>query len=353
LPSTGTRRSKYWGDVTVSIKKSRLNGMDSMRAIAAFAVLLIHFCPFPAPAYDIVQVLVRFAVPFFFISSGYFFGLGVERNGIKNQALHTCKKLSALYATWWIIYFIFPSSAEIRRLGFLGSYLSRFERVTLSIENFVFLGPTVHLWYFPSLICAVIVASILLIYVKNPVARWAFAGMTYAFGLLGGSYGVTKFGVSLPINHKHFVFFSLLPFYMGIVSAKTEKFKLMRRYGLLMFALGAAGHFVEARILLQNFGSGMQSHDYLIATLIMAYGAFMMSVSNATLLGNQVLGYFGKLAGGTYLIHILVLQRIPYLEPLLPPNVWMWLAPLFAYLLSALSAAAMLKLPFLKRAIPA
>jgi surface polysaccharide O-acyltransferase-like enzyme len=327
--------------------------MDSMRAVAALAVLLIHFCSFPTPAYEIVQVLVRFAVPFFFISSGYFFAVGVEKNGLSKQVLQTCRKLTTLYIIWWVIYFIFPSSAEIRNLGFFGSYLARFEKVTANFENFVFFGPTVHLWYFPSLICAVVTAFFLLKYVKMPLIRSTVAVTTYVLGLLGGSYAVTKVGLQLPFNHRHIVFFSLLPFYLGMESAKRTELDFKCRRGLFLFAIGALGHFVEAKILFVNFERGMQSHDYLASTLIMAYGAFIIAMTNSKLLENPVLRSVGRLAGGTYVVHILVLQRIPYIEPFMAPDVWKWTAPFLAYLVSAFIAAGMLRIPFIKRTIPA
>ena len=71
----------------------RIQSIDSFRVIAILAVISIHTQPFSDTHYfgendKVLAALfyqgTRFAVPFFFIAAGYFFGKKLENN--KNQA---------------------------------------------------------------------------------------------------------------------------------------------------------------------------------------------------------------------------------------------------------------------------
>jgi surface polysaccharide O-acyltransferase-like enzyme len=330
--------------------------IDALKAVAAFSVLLIHFCPFPAPIRYPIEIAIRFAVPFFFMLNGYFFGLGSKRLGIKRQTMHTLSKTSKIYIVWWSIYLLFPSSGEIRRLGFAGSYETRIYRVTRGIEEFVFYGPTTHLWYFPALICAVLTTFLVMSLIDSPRIQWILASMFYISGVLGGSYAASQFAIELPLNSRHAAFFSFLPFFIGfLIATKGEELLSKSQLlfiGILIFAVGFIGHCLEVNWLARNFQQPINSHDYVFSTVIMSFGAFVCSLSKANFPGRKLLARFGKVSGGIFLIHILVLQRIPYLEPLIPPGLWHWISPFIAYSLSAYLCLFLLRVPVIKRFIP-
>jgi surface polysaccharide O-acyltransferase-like enzyme len=206
--------------------KSRNPNIDAGKAIAAFSVLLIHFCPFPEPYFSPIQLAIRFAVPFFFMLNGYFFSLGASKHGLKLQTISSFRKISAVYLVWWWIYILFPSSGEIRKLGFYGSYEHRFNKVMSGFESFIFYGPTTHLWYFPALLCAIGSTFLVLRFIKHEYIQWMIAFTLYSAGVLGGSYSASNFGITLPVNARHAAFFSFLPFltnHLLFVKKKKEK----------------------------------------------------------------------------------------------------------------------------------
>lgn len=319
-----------------------------MRGLAAFAVLLIHFCPFPHPIYDFAQLLIRFAVPFFFLISGYFFIQGVEARGFNQQTRQTLVRLSKLYGLWWLIYFLFPSSAEIRAKGFVGMFVQRWEKVSAGLETLVFYGPTTHLWFFPSLMCAVAASAFVLRFIPKNLGL-VLAVIVYIVGVLGGSYSRSKIGIILPISARHLFFFSLLPFYAGVMLHKNQWKSLSA--GLLLFCLGAIGHFFECLNLELKYGVPMAANDYVFSTVLMAVGAFFLSLEWQPR-KNGALAHLGRLSGGIFLIHILILQRLPYLQPLFPAALWVWGAPFLAFGISACLVMGLQRLPILKKLFP-
>lgn len=70
---------------------------DLVRFVAAIAVVDIH-----TGAYFIS--VARFAVPFFFITSGFFISRGIDGASRKQYLLKHVKRLLIYYFAWWIIY---------------------------------------------------------------------------------------------------------------------------------------------------------------------------------------------------------------------------------------------------------
>ena len=84
-----------------------------IRGIAAFFVVFIHV-RFPGETGETVKALARFAVPFFFMISGYF-SFGRSNEKIRNNAQKTIKLAlytMCLYSCWYIIK-TFPDGKEI------------------------------------------------------------------------------------------------------------------------------------------------------------------------------------------------------------------------------------------------
>lgn len=109
------------------------NSIDAAKMIAALLVVAIHSQPFTGIANTIIiDVLARIAVPFFFLTSSYFFFI---KPISKQNPIEYVKRLSILYVFWFIIEspitilntFIEPETSFLHNLGlfvrniFLGS----------------------------------------------------------------------------------------------------------------------------------------------------------------------------------------------------------------------------------------
>lgn len=137
-------------------KSSRNDAIDLFRFFAALMVVAIHANPF----YDInnvlgflvCQVLVRVAVPFFFIISGYYFFKGLAQNGM-SYAVKYIKKLLIYYSICSIVYYIIDFFQLPNNSSILSFFKSR-------IVNFVIFGSHYHLWFYPALIVSIVIITL-------------------------------------------------------------------------------------------------------------------------------------------------------------------------------------------------
>ena len=79
----------------------RNHGLDLAKAICAFMVICIH-APFPNLLGEIITPLARFAVPFFFMITGYYYSYITERNREINQL----KKIFRLFVGANLLFFV-------------------------------------------------------------------------------------------------------------------------------------------------------------------------------------------------------------------------------------------------------
>lgn len=134
-----------------AINNRKYNGIDLFKFIAAFVVVNIHLAPlsvFGESGNFISLVLSRVAVPFFFCASGFFLRLKLDsaegRQEYKKVSFDFIKRVLLLYLVWTCIYFpciIFWIKKENKTI-------IRF------LQECIFDGSYLHLWYLPSLAIA-------------------------------------------------------------------------------------------------------------------------------------------------------------------------------------------------------
>src|SRR3954471_20428010 len=79
--------------------------IDIARLIAAFGVIIIHCAPYTKAVGFIVSFFLNFCVPFFLLTSVYFFWREINKGSDPTTSLH--RRLSRLfvsYAVWTLIY---------------------------------------------------------------------------------------------------------------------------------------------------------------------------------------------------------------------------------------------------------
>lgn len=161
--------------------------IDIAKLIAALLVIAIHVAPFGRNTiYDnanfmFTQYLTRGAVPFFFISSSFFF---FRKYDVKSFVFSDCfnyvKRLFKLYGLWTLIYLYYIINNIIKGRKTVGRVL---------LET-VFAGSYLHLWYFTALITGIIITSFLLSK-KISIIKISFISLIlYFIGLLGQGYYV-------------------------------------------------------------------------------------------------------------------------------------------------------------------
>lgn len=170
--------------------KARHQGIDLFRIIAALMVVAIHTFPFNSlsPFLDemITLTLFRVAVPFFFMTTGFYL-IGPYANNKSYYYGEKIKqfllKISKIYLLVVLLYL---------PLSILNGTISSKTTLLEWLKLLIFDGTLYHLWYFPGIIVGTLLVFYLLKYVTfNHVFFLSIA--LYVIGLLGDSwYGIIK-----------------------------------------------------------------------------------------------------------------------------------------------------------------
>lgn len=131
--------------------KKEFIAVDVCKVLCAYGVVSIHLLPFADVSWELMfwfnQVLCRLAVPFFFLSSGFFLYNKIHD---KNQVCIYIKRLLWLYLFYTIVHFglILKNYWEDGFTGF--AILKNF------LRDFFRTGSYVQFWYLPALVIAVL-----------------------------------------------------------------------------------------------------------------------------------------------------------------------------------------------------
>lgn len=248
-------------------KRASYTGIDNFRLIAAFLVVAIHTAPLTTynqtADFILTRILARVAVPFFFVTSGFFLISSYHYDNKKLEKF--LKKTTVIYLL--AILFYLP-------INIYNRYFSMEDLLPNIIKDLVFDGTLYHLWYLPASMLGAVIAWYL---VKRFSYREAFlcSGLLYVIGLFGDSY----YGLSLHLPAlrgfydllfqimdytRNGLFFAPIFFVMGGylakkktgTSAKTSLVGLCISF-ILMLVEGLSLHAV-----------GLQRHDSMYVFLL-------------------------------------------------------------------------------------
>lgn len=312
----------------------RIKSVDTIRLIAIISVIAIHSSPFYVATTEtqafynlphlIINQIARFAVPFFFIISGYFYGVKIYSG---QCPISICKamlsKLLILYIGWCFFYFMPYNVGLIYEYGILGPIKGAYWNLTnrlLDPIEFIFQGSKVHLWFLVSLIiCIVITSSLLKFKAKNFLVVTAI--FLYFFGALTKSYSATEIGFELSFNTRNGPFFGLIFFVSGLLLSNKKTSVNWFNLGLKIFLLGLVLHFSEIYMLMKLYNTSMLQ-DYVFGTYFMGLGAALIALSNHKLISNNYFAKVGTMTLGIYASHLVFLDIFRTLDEELNHPIW-------------------------------
>ena len=340
-----------------SKKMNRIQSIDTIRLIAIFAVIAIHTTPFQQyhqssneffkVIFVIVNQLSRFAVPFFFVISGYLWGLKI-RNGDDPILIttKTSKKLLFIFIVWCIIYILPYDFISLYRFGILGeikvSYLNLLALFSHPI-NLIMQGTRGHLWFLIGLLFSLWISSLFIKHKKSTIALLCFSLLLYIIAVLAKAYVNTPIGINLEVNGYVFnmrngPFFGTIFFVTGyIFSAITITTKWFF-YGLLIFTCGCILHLSEVYVLWKYFNTS-PLQDFVFGTYFMGIGVAMVSLSNHKVLSINALSKLGQVTLGVYLIHLIYVDILKHADFYLSSFLWEISKTPIVLLLSILSVS--------------
>lgn len=248
-------------------KNESYSGIDYFRFIAALLIVAIHTSPLSSFSetgnFIFTRIVSRVAVPFFFMTSGFFLISRYTCNAEKLGAF--IKKTTLIYGVAILLYI---------PINVYNGYFKMDNLLPNIIKDIVFDGTLYHLWYLPA---SIIGAAIAWYLVKKIHYRKAFliASVLYIIGLFGDSYyGIVK-SVSclngfynlifqLTDYTRNGIFFAPIFFVLGgYISDNQNRLSLKR--SIVGFIVCFALMFGEA-LTLHHFD--IQKHDSMYVLLL-------------------------------------------------------------------------------------
>ncbi|MEZ8324029.1 acyltransferase [Vibrio cyclitrophicus] len=251
----------------------------------------------------ILNQAARFAVPLFFLISGYLIQPKLTASPW-TTFINYSKPLLKVWLVWSIICLVMPFNlAKVEELGYLGERQGYWGFLMNTPLNSFLEGGLVHLWFLPALMFAVLIIA-LMVEMKLDKLLLPTAILLYVYGVLAGSY-TSLTDLSAPFFTRNGPFFSTLMVTLGFL-IRQHQWKVSSTKALGFLAIGMFIHFAEAAWL-TNFDVGFNMNDFLFGTTLWGVGVFMWLLANPNIgnyawvrsISNRMLGF--------YVSHLLVI----------------------------------------------
>ncbi|WP_019612830.1 acyltransferase [Psychromonas ossibalaenae] len=333
--------------------QNKISSIELGRLLAIIAIIFIHTRPFITTIFGsgedtsfglFLNQISRFAVPLFFIISGYFIAPKLIASPLAHLKIYSLPLLK-IWVSWSVIYLLFPINAlALSQKGYLAERLSYWDRLAASPLNSLFEGGLVHLWFLPALICAVAIIALLLL---TKQVRWllTIAAVLFIYGVAAGSYQpMTE--LSAPIFTRNGPFFSTLFVAIGFEIRRRE-FTMTNIGAWLFIVTGIVIHFCEAYYL-TYFGQSFSVHDFLFGTLFWTLGLFMLLLNHPNWGNYRWLQNAAQHSLGIYLVHMLVVIVMMNINGIIQMNSSLAsiITPLAAFFVSLALIQLIRKAPF-------
>ncbi|MDR3632827.1 MAG: acyltransferase [Isosphaeraceae bacterium] len=295
----------------------RLSGLDTMRVLAVCAVIAIHFPPVDLvplpwglpPLGVLIAAGCRFAVPFFFISSGFFLGRRYRdgRLGLGYVA-RRAGLLYLLYAIWTVVYCLIPERWDLVLRSYppwkvvglsLGDVWSHARRDPLWAA---LKGPAPHLWFLSALSCETLFVWWLARY-RRPRLLVAVGVVFYVVVLLLWPYR-QLLGLAGPAPAER-IRPLVAPLFVGIGFCLGSRVDWIprRTTSCLLLLAGATLNLVELAVL---YGWDESTSDYAVFTPLYGLGAFLFAWTFHDFGASTHLPIVGRYVLGIYALHVLI-----------------------------------------------
>lgn len=290
---------------------SRISSLELGRLLAIFAVVTIHAGPLRGELYsenintlsDVINQVCRFAVPFFFVLTGFFVQPKLTQ-APKETFLGYAKPLMVIWLAWSAIYLALPFRFDlVFTEGYLAERSGYWDYLLQTPLNTLFEGGLVHLWYIPGLLYALGILALLIGKGQQSLIVPLALGL-YVWGLGAGSYQPVMEGTA-PIFTRNGPFFSLLMVTAGF-ELRRRNITFSNSMSWMMFVGGTVLILAEGT-LLGRYDIWMANHDFLLGTPLIAIGLFSL-LKNHPQLGNKPLVHaLSKRVLGVYVAHFVPL----------------------------------------------
>jgi len=323
----------------------RIESVDVFRLFAVFMVIVLHTQPFRLDSantswlYENLDAFItnaaRFAVPFFFIVSGYFWGVKIRLG--EPPLWFSLRKIGRIFTVFlfWCVVYLVPYDMLGSGKPIWGLILDNIH--TLQNQPKVMLlmqGTKLHLWFLVALMYSMGISAI---FVRNKKILTLISVALFIIGVLAKAYEDTPMGLSLGFNTLYGPFFGTLFFVSGYHLSGIKMNTKWLLYGFFVFIFGCLLHGSEVWILWKMFKLAPYE-DYVFGTYFMGIGYAMMAFSGHPALQNRLLGNAGKLALGIYAVQYMFVDLFSNYDMINNSIAWELGYVVIVFLLSLLTA---------------
>ncbi|RZT22683.1 acyltransferase [Fictibacillus sp. BK138] len=291
----------------------RIYSIDFIKFFAILAVVIIHIFPLDGfTGYFMIDNIARFAVPFFFAASGYFFAQKmIQKDASFYYLKGYVKKLSKIYFVWLIFYAIYDVLLILLKSNDIQEDLNKyFDKFTLLNVFYYGKGTSGYqLWFLTALIWSTIIVYIFIRFKKISIL-FVLSIILNLIGLLGQAY--TMF-FDLPVSTtRDALFFGLFYTTLGVVFAVNIHFKKIRKItGITYLGLAIICTVIQVMegYLLDKVLDGSHG-EYFFSTILVTAFLFFFALNNKKVGKGMWITKVGGNALGIYIIHVFFLDLI-------------------------------------------
>jgi len=333
---------------------SRLPGLDALKVAAIAGIIVIHvWAVWASPTTQSLpnQIFVQlcsFAVPGFFMVSGYLFMC--SWNSAKDKTAVIVRygiRLMVPFFFWALFYAVVPPFISGQPDGISSAIKAHLWGILHYPRAFLFSGYVYHLWFLSSLFQALLILSVFLRYGKALHAV-LLGGLLYGMELLYGFYSMTPFGLHTHYDMKEGPFVSTFFVALGALIAQRA-YEMKPAEAILMAGAGYLFSLAEIEFLHLHYGRPLLSYNYTIGTAVFALGIMFLALAWKE--GEAKWTRLGIYTLGIYVLHPYFIEVIKQLGPA------GWLSSFPAILtgivwgFSFLAAIGLARIPYLRRMV--
>lgn len=350
--------------ISPTTRSLRIASIESYRVVAMLIVVCLHTnlisrLHLIGGGYGFLldmplYLLFWIAVPYFFLTAGYFYGLTVLAGAAPSSVLRrSCRSLTLLFIIWVAVYSMIGPHwiTAVYEQGLWAAISTQAAHtMTLLAQEHVTLllvprPPIYHLWFLPALMVGL---SSLAMVMTSRFRTWTGTLLVSIYALLVLSE-VAPLSPYSPTLLLLSIFFTLLGWW---VSQQTS---FSRSFALALIAGGTVLALLEGAALKRLFhASSEQVMDYPYAgAVLLVLGMFLLTLAHRTLGQGTVFPFLARFTLGVYVSHIFIDYTLASVHDQLSalPIIWHVLYTLAVYGLSVLLTWVLSCIPWMRLAV--
>lgn len=280
----------------------RSKSLDILKCVAAVFVILIH-AQFPGAFGDFLFLYARWAVPCFFMISGYFSFHAIQ-NRDTAKIKKRVKRLVTVYLCAAVFYYVW--SFLLEGLDAPAAFFAK--RFTAeNILKFLLLNATqswAHLWFLPALIYCYL--FVLLLFRFNKTKLLSYLPVLLCIPLAVNTVAVGVRHSNLPAEYcRNFLFMGIEFFAVGYLFKKFDA-----KVSALGKSLPVALFFAGLCAAVAEFCFLDTKGDLYLSTLLTAVSLFVLASHHEVRKGGRLLGYMQTATLPVYILHPAIINVI-------------------------------------------